>query len=215
MQLIIGNKNYSTWSLRPWLLLDYFEVTFEEVLESLGPDQLSQRLGKYSASSKVPVLLDDDVVVWDSLAICEYISEQCLDGRGWPQATANRALARSISAQMHSGFGAMRNEMPMNIRAKRRLELSHDAKCDVAQIQQLWQDALAQSDGPWLCGEFSIADCMYAPVAMRFITYGIELTPVAQAYVDKISALPSMKKWVAGALEETEIVAIDEAGVER
>lgn len=213
MQLVIGNKNYSTWSLRPWLLLDYFDVTFEEVLESLRPEQLSQRLGKYSASSKVPVLLDGDIAVWDSLAICEHISEQCLNGRGWPQALGNRALARSISAQMHSGFGAMRNEMPMNIRAKRRLELSDEAKSDVAQVQQLWQDSIAKSGGPWLCGEFSIADCMFAPVAMRFITYGIELTPQAQAYVDKISGLPSMKKWIKAALLETEVVALDEAGV--
>jgi len=211
--LVIGNKNYSTWSLRPWILLDYFDVTFEETLVSLAPAQLSQRLGQYSTSSKVPVLIDGDITVWDSLAICEYINEQYLSGRGWPDDRANRALARSISAQMHSSFGAMRNEMPMNIRAKRQLTLSADALNDIAQVQQLWSDALTRSGGPWLGGEFSIADCMFAPVAMRFITYGIELTPDAQDYVARISDISSIRKWVESALSETEIVAANEAGV--
>jgi len=213
MKLVIGNKNYSTWSLRPWLLLDYFDTPFVEIMESLEAEQLSQRLGKYSSSNKVPVLLDGDVAVWDSLAICEYISEQYLAGRGWPESVANRALARSISAQMHSGFGAMRNEMPMNIRAKRQLKLSDEAQRDIALIQQLWSDSINSSGGPWLAGQFSIADCMFAPVAMRFITYGVELTEDAQAYVDRISNLSSMRKWVASALQETEVVAVDEAGI--
>jgi len=213
MELVIGNKNYSTWSLRPWLLLDYFGITFEEVMVSLAPAQLSQRLGQYSSASKVPVLIDGEVTVWDSLAICEHINDQYLQGRGWPQSLGNRALARSISAQMHSGFGAMRNEMPMNIRAKRRLDLSTEALRDISQVQQLWSNALEQSGGPWLGGEFSIADCMFAPVVMRFITYGIELTPEAQAYADRICGLSSMKKWIDCALQETEVIAVDEAGV--
>lgn len=215
MKLVIGNKNYSTWSLRPWLLLDYFEVPFEEVMESLQPEKLSLRLSQYSASSKVPVLLDGENTVWDSLAICEHISEQYLSGRGWPEQVKNRALARSISAQMHSGFGAMRNEMPMNIRAKRHLVLSDEAINDINQVQRLWHDSIAATGGPWLCGDFSIADCMFAPVAMRFITYGIELTPQAQAYVDRITQLPSMQKWIASALTETDVVDVDEAGIDR
>jgi len=212
MKLVIGNKNYSTWSLRPWLLLDYFSLDFTEIIESLGPDQLGQRLGQYSASNKVPVLLDDEVCVWDSLAICEYINEQYLAGKGWPKSVANRALARSLSAQMHSGFGAMRNEMPMNIRAKRQLNLSRDAQRDIQLVQQAWHNAMAQSGGPWLAGEFSIVDCMFAPVVMRFETYNIPLSASAQSYAEQMLALPSIKKWIASALTEDEVVQVDEAG---
>lgn len=214
LQLVIGNKNYSTWSLRPWLLMSHFDVAFEEIMESLGPEQLSERLGQYSASNKVPVLLDGDVCVWDSLAICEYINEQHLEGKGWPVNVENRARARSISAQMHSGFGAMRSEMPMNIRAKRKLVLSDEALGDIEAVQALWQQSIEASGGPWLCGEFSIADCMFAPVVMRFMTYTIKLTPAAQTYAQQLLALPAIKQWINDALVETEVVPADEAGID-
>jgi len=225
MQLVIGNKNYSTWSLRPWLMLDAFEVEFEEVLVSLKDDGLSERLGQYSQSKRVPVLLDGDLTVWDSLAICEYVSETYLAGGGWPQGlgatkserVASRATARAITAEMHSGFAALRNEMPMNCRASRQLEVSDAALNDIRRIEAIWA-RYARKDPKGdirLFGEFSIADCFFAPVAMRFITYGIELSAPANDYLNSLRAHPSLEKWVVGALQETEIIPQDEAGAER
>ena len=215
MKLVIGNKNYSTWSLRPWLLMTHFNVNFTELMESLAPEKLSERLAQYSDSKKVPVLINKELNVWDSLAICEYVNEQCLAGRGWPKDPAQRAIARSVSAQMHSGFGAIRNEMPMNIRAKRRIELSEEAKNEINQMQLLWHRLLQNSNGPWLFGEFSIADCMYIPVILRFETYGISLLPSTKQYRDAVFANEAVKQWIDAALQETEIVAVDEAGEER
>ena len=215
MKLVIGNKNYSTWSLRPWLLMTHFNVNFTELIESLAPEKLSERLAQYSDSKKVPVLINKELNVWDSLAICEYVNEQCLAGRGWPKDPAQRAIARSVSAQMHSGFGAIRNEMPMNIRAKRRIELSEEAKNEINQMQLLWHRLLQNSNGPWLFGEFSIADCMYIPVILRFETYGISLLPSTKQYRDAVFANEAVKQWIDAALQETEIVAVDEAGEER
>ncbi|MGB0897996.1 MAG: glutathione S-transferase family protein [Psychrobium sp.] len=215
MKLVIGNKNYSTWSLRPWLLMTHFSVNFTEQLESLAPEKLSERLAQYSDSKKVPVLINKELSVWDSLAICEYVNEQCLAGRGWPKDPAQRAIARSVSAQMHSGFGAIRNEMPMNIRAKRRVELSEEAKNEINQMQLLWHRLLQNSGGPWLFGEFSIADCMYIPVILRFETYGISLLPSTMQYRDTVFTNEAVKQWVDSALQETEVVVVDEAGEER
>lgn len=215
MKLVIGNKNYSTWSLRPWLLMTHFNVNFTELIESLAPEKLSERLAQYSDSKKVPVLINKELNVWDSLAICEYVNEQCLAGRGWPKDPAQRAIARSVSAQIHSGFGAIRNEMPMNIRAKRRIELSEEAKNEINQMQLLWHRLLQNSNGPWLFGEFSIADCMYIPVILRFETYGISLLPSTKQYRDAVFANEAVKQWIDAALQETEIVAVDEAGEER
>lgn len=215
MKLVIGNKNYSTWSMRPWLLMTHFNVNFTEQLESLTPDGLSERLAQYSDSKKVPVLVNKELHVWDSLAICEYVNEQCLAGRGWPKDSVQRAIARSVSAQMHSGFGAIRNEMPMNIRAKRHVELSSEAKSEINQMQLLWHRLLQNSGGPWLFGDFSIADCMYIPVIMRFETYGISLLPSNAQYRDTVMNNEAVKQWVEAALIETEIVEVDEAGEER
>ncbi len=208
LKLVIGNKNYSTWSLRPWLLLTHFDVDFEEVNVSLNAAGLADRLGQFSPTRRVPVLVDGETTVWDSLAICEYVNEKYLDGRGWPQSLPQRARARAISAEMHAGFGAVRSALPMNIRARRRISITEDTRRDIARIESIW----SERDGPWLCGEFSIADCMYAPVAMRFPTYNIELTPAAQAYAEQLRALPAMQRWVEAALAETEIVEEDEAG---
>lgn len=215
MKLVIGNKNYSTWSLRPWLLLSHFDVPFTEVMESLSPQSLSTRLAQYSDSKKVPVLINEELNVWDSLAICEYVSEQYLNGRGWPKDAAQRAVARSVSAQMHSGFTAIRNEMPMNIRAKRSIELSDDAKNEINQMQLLWHRLLQNSDGPWLFGDFSIADCMFIPVILRFETYGITLLPSTESYRDTVMANIALNSWIDAALTETEIIEVDEAGENR
>ena len=138
MKLVIGNKNYSSWSLRPWLLLSAFQVEFTEIQESLAEAGIKERFERYSPSGKVPVLLDEDLIVWDSLAICEYISEKYLAGKGWPAEINTRAEARAICAEMHSSFTALRNEMPMNCRATRKLELSSAAKVDIAQIDVIW-----------------------------------------------------------------------------
>jgi len=215
MKLVIGNKNYSTWSLRPWLLLTHFEVAFTEVMESLSPDMLSVRLAQYSDSKKVPVLIDNDLNVWDSLAICEYINERCLNGRGWPKDVSQRAIARSVSAQMHSGFNAIRNEMPMNIRASRQIDLSDAAAQEINQMQLLWHRLLQNSAGPWLFGDFSIADCMFIPVLLRFETYGVSLLPSTKAYRDTIMSNVAVTSWIDSAMKESEIVDVNEAGTDR
>jgi len=215
MKLVIGNKNYSTWSLRPWLLLTHFEVSFTEVMESLQPDMLGVRLAQYSDSKKVPVLIDNDLNIWDSLAICEYVNERCLNGRGWPKDVSQRATARAVSAQMHSGFNAIRNEMPMNIRASRDIELSDAAQQEINQMQLLWHRLLQNSAGPWLFGDFSIADCMFIPVLLRFETYGISLLPSTKAYRDTIMSNIAVTTWIDSALKETEVVDVNEAGSDR
>ncbi|ROT98836.1 glutathione S-transferase family protein [Marinobacter sp. R17] len=214
MQLVIGNKNYSSWSLRPWLLMSAFGLEFEEIEESLQQEGLKVRLGRYSPTSRVPVLIDGDLTVWDSLAICEYVSEAYLDGRGWPADLRARAHARAICAEMHSGLSALRSEMPMNCRARRLIELSEAAKADVERVDRIWTDCTTRygEDGPWLFGDFSIADCFYAPVAWRFLTYGTPLSDGAQQYAARLRHHESMERWLAGALAETEIVPEDEAG---
>jgi len=217
MKLVIGNKNYSTWSLRPWLLLAAFDVTFDEIQESLAAEGISKRFQKYSAAAKVPVLIDGDLTVWDSLAICEYISEQYLDGQGWPADPALRAEARSVTAEMHSSFTALRNEMPMNCRAIRQIEPSVGALKDVERIDTIWSDCRRKCAGigPWLFGEFSIADCFYAPVVLRFATYDIQLSPTAQQYAATLLQHEKMVEWVDAANRETEIIPADEAGTPR
>jgi len=217
MKLVIANRNYSSWSLRPWLLLSEFRVEFTLLEESLGGGGLRERLRRYSPSCKVPVLIDGDLTVWDSLAICEYISEQYLGGAGWPEATASRARARSVSAEMHSGFTGVRSEMPMNIRAKRTVALTEAARRDIRRIDEIWSDCRAQYSGAgdWLFGGFSIADCMFAPVALRFETYGTALSGPAGRYRDTVLGNACVRNWIEAALQETEIIPEDEAGEPR
>lgn len=214
MELVIGNKNYSSWSLRGWLMLEAFDLPFKEVQLKLFTDEFYQQLAQYNAASKVPVLVDGDVVVWDSLAICEYINERHLDGKGWPADPTLRAQARAIANEMHSGFMGLRAEMPMNCRARRTVEPSAQALADIQRVDQLWSGLREQhgNQGDWLFGTFSIVDVMFAPVALRFMTYGIELSPPAQAYAEALRQHPAMQAWLADALLETEIVEEDEAG---
>jgi len=214
MKLVIANRNYSSWSLRPWLLMSEFRLDFDLIEESLAGDDLSKRLGRHSPSCKVPVLIDGDLTVWDSLAICEYVSEQYLSGKGWPESPASRAQARAISAEMHSSFMALRSEMPMNIRAKRKITPSLAARADVRRVDQVWSDCRQQNAGrgDWLFGKFSIADCMYVPVVLRFKTYGITLSEPGQLYMDTVLDNASVKAWIGAALQETEIIPQDEAG---
>lgn len=216
MQLVIGNKNYSSWSLRPWLLMSAFGLEFEEIQESLQKEGLQKRLGRYSPTCRVPVLVDGGVTVWDSLAICEYISETYLDGQGWPADPRARAQARSVCTEMHSGFSALRTEMPMNCRARRRVELSEVAQADVARIDAIWTEYSTRYGelGPWLFGSLTIADCFFAPVAFRFRTYGVELSDGAQQYAARLRDHDIMQRWLSAALEEKEILTEEEVGVD-
>lgn len=215
MQLVIGNKNYSSWSLRPWLLLAEYGVAFEEVRIPLDTEKTQSLIAAHSGAGKVPVLHDGNLVVWDSLAICEYVSERYLDGRGWPADAAVRAQARASAAEMHSGFFELRAKMPMNCRATgRRVAMTPGLERDVNRIIDLWTTLRHEyaSQGPWLFGTFSIADCMYAPVVSRFHTYGVSVSDVAADYMGHVLANPGMQRWFAQAAEETETIDDAEVG---
>jgi glutathione S-transferase len=209
VKLVVGNKNYSTWSLRPWLLLKAFNVHFEEVNVSLAQEGLRDRLLEHSPTAKVPVLIEREQHIWDSLAICEYVNDVHLDGTGWPHTAKDRALARSVTCEMHSGFFAVRGAMPMNIRARRKVDITPDMAKDIARIEEIWAN---HHRSGWLFETFGIADCFYAPVAFRFATYGVELNEAASQYMHKLLAHPALKTWVDAALLETEILPVDEAG---
>jgi glutathione S-transferase len=207
LKLVIGNKNYSSWSLRPWLAMKVAGIAFtEHRIPRYGPGSREAIL-VYSPAGKVPCLVDGDLRVWDSLAICEYLAER--HPGLWPRDPAARATARSISAEMHSGFANLRTHMSMNIRKRHPGKgRTPEALADVARITAMWSDCRARygKDGPYLFGQFSVADAMYAPVVLRFGTYAVELPPGCRAYADAILALPAMQDWVAAAGAETEIL---------
>ena len=210
--LVIGNRNYSSWSLRAWLALRVSGVDFDEIRIALDQPQTKPEILARSPSGKVPCLIDGPLVVWDSLAICETANERYVGGSLWPANAGARAHARAVSAEMHSGFAALRTHMPMDIRsqsiARGAAALQRaDVAADVARIRALWADCLSRSGGPLLYGGFSIADAFYAPVVTRFRTYGVTLAPELQAYADRLSALPAMQQWVAAARAETEFIA--------
>ena len=206
--LVIGNKNYSSWSLRAWLYLKESRIDFKEIRLAMFADQWKEKVASYSPAKRVPVLIDGELAIWDSLAIIEYLQEK--EGTfAWPEDLAARALARSITAEMHSGFMAIRNELPQNIRARNPRELadfSEAARHQIERVVDIWTDARQRfgQDGPWLFGQFSIADAFYAPVALRFATYQLDLGPVVQDYVQAVQNLDSIKEWSAAAAEETE-----------
>lgn len=201
--LVIGDRQLSSWSLRAWILLKHLGVAFEEVNLRLDTPEFEKRIGAYSPTRRVPVLLDGGLTVWDSLAICEYANELS-GGRGWPEEPAARAHARAISAEMHSGFEALRTQWPMQAASVLHVPLDPAGLADVARIDALWQDALGRHGGagPWLFGRYSIADAMYAPVVLRFNTYGAELSPAASRYVATTLSDPCIKAWLAGAQAE-------------
>lgn len=213
-ELVIGNKNYSSWSLRPWLLLKHYYVPFHEHYISLNTENLSEELRKYSPSCKVPVLIDGKNQVWDSLAICEYINEFYLENQAWPAMKEKSARARSIANEMHAGFHALRSEMPMNIRARRTIAPSISCQKDIARIDNIWSDCINKYNGPWLFGEYSVADCMFAPVVLRFATYNVTLSDKATQYYTNVLEDAHLKQWVIDAEAETEIVSLAEAGTE-
>lgn len=217
MKLIIGNKNYSSWSLRPWLFLSYHQLDFEEVRIPMFIDNFKEKLQTYTEAGFVPVLQDKELTVWDSLAICEYISEQYLSGTGWPANPKARATARSCSAEMHSGFTNIRSSMPMNARAtQRKVDISATTALEINRIQMLWEKLRLQNanQGPWLFGEFTIADCMFAPIVFRFHTYEIELSAEALTYMLFFYQHPLMQVWLEASKNELEIIDRSEAGIQ-
>jgi glutathione S-transferase len=221
MKLYIGNKNYSSWSMRPWVMLKNAGIAFEEVkIRFDGFDagsQFKQQISKLTPVGKVPLLVDGGIVVWDTLAIAEYVAETYPDKLLWPQDKAGRARARSICAEMHSGFAALRSACMMNIEASLKTEgaLALRDKPAVAQdvrrIEQMWSELLTQHGGPYLFGErFTIADAYYAPVCMRFRTYGLSQLPHIMAYTETIANAPGVSEWIADALAEKEFLDFEE-----
>jgi len=201
MKLVIGDKNLSSWSMRPWMLLKHLDVDFEEVRLPLDTQRFEEEIGHYSPSRRVPVLLDGALGVWDSLAIIEYVNELC-SGRAWPADRAARAEARSISAEMHSGFQALRTEWPMTALSRDLVvPLSPAGQADVARVDQIWRECRERhaSHGPWLFGDWSAADAMYAPVLLRFRSYGASLSPTSKAYLEFAIQDPHLQEWLSGA----------------
>ena len=221
LRLVIGNKNYSSWSMRPWVLLRQAGIEFEEVLlrfDSFAPDsQFKKAIAQYSPVGRVPVLLMDDFAVWDTLAIAETLAEKFPLKNLWPADANARARARSVCAEMHSGFTALRSHCPNNIEARLphigQLLLRDNAgvRADVARIETIWTELLRQHGGPFLFGkQFTIPDAYYAPVAMRFTTYGLSQNPQVNAYIAHLSAAPGVAAWIADALAEREFLEIEE-----
>jgi glutathione S-transferase len=211
LKLVIGNKNYSSWSMRPWLALRANEIPFEEVFVPLYTDDKADkdRILSFSRAGKVPALIDGDVTVWDSLSIIEYLAEKYPQVRLWPEDRARRAHARSISAEMHSGFMPLRNECSMNIHRKVHVKaLSADAKANVARVQDIWSECRRQygQGGPYLFGAFTGADAMFAPVVHRFRIYGVNVEGAAADYMKAMQAHPSFQQWNAAALAETWVI---------
>jgi glutathione S-transferase len=211
LKLIIGNKNYSSWSMRPWLALRANTIPFEEVFVPLytGVKADKDRILSFTHSGKVPALVDGDTTVWDSLAIIEYLAEKFPEARLWPEDRASRAHARSISAEMHSGFMPLRNECGMNLhRPVGPVPLSDDARANVARIQDIWADCHTRYGklGPFLFGHFTGADAMFAPVVHRFRSYAIPVRPEAQHFADAMMSLPAFQEWTRDGLAETLVI---------
>jgi glutathione S-transferase len=210
LKLVIGNKNYSSWSMRPWVALRASNIDFDEVFIPLYTgEEDKKRILAFAPSGKVPALVDGDVTIWDSLAIIEYVAERFPQARLWPEDRARRAHARSISAEMHSGFPALRKECGMNLhRPVRAIKLSDDARADIARVQQIWMECRERYGklGPFLFGSFGAADAMFAPVVHRFRTYAIAVAPEIQAYMETMMALPAFREWTRRGLAETIII---------
>jgi glutathione S-transferase len=220
LQLYIGNKNYSSWSMRPWVLLTQAGIAFEEVMvrfDSLDAGSaFKNTIGRINPVGKVPVLVDDGFAVWDTLAIAEYLAERFPEHRLWPADPQARARARSVCAEMHSGFSALRSHCGMNIEASLpeigRIVWRDQAgvRADLARIETIWTELLAAHGGPMLFGAFGIADAYFAPVCSRIRTYALPVSPTVRAYVDRVHALPGVQAWVQQALAEHDFVDFDE-----
>jgi len=214
LTLVIGTRNYSSWSLRPWILMRHLGIPFAERLFHLDTAEFAAEVPKLSPSRRVPVLLHDGHRVWESLAICEYASELA-GGRGWPTDPALRAEARSLACEMHAGFQALRSQCPMNVRAvNRRVAMTAALGSDLARIDAIWDDCRRRhaAQGPWLFGDYSVADAMFAPVALRCRGYGLPLGERASAYLATVLHDPLLRDWLDAAAVEGVTVAADEAG---
>lgn len=220
MQLVIGNKNYSSWSMRPWVLMKQAGIPFEEVMlrfDGFTPDsRFKKAIAHHNPVGKVPVLKDNGLVVWDTLAIAEYLAEKFPEKNLWPRDSAARARARSVCAEMHAGFSALRSAFPMNIEAQlpevgeRLLREQAAVRADLDRIVQMWSELLAVHGGPMLFGDFSIADAYYAPVVMRLNTYAPPVPAAIAAYMERVRALPGVAAWIEEALAEQEYLDFEE-----
>ena len=220
LKLYIGNKNYSSWSMRPWVLLKQADIAFEEVMVRFDSfdanSHFKTTLQALTPTGKVPVLVDDELVVWDTLAIAEYIAEQYPHLQLWPQDRAARARARSVCAEMHAGFTALRSHCPLNMEASLAdtgaliWRDQAGVRADVARLVAMWQDLLATHGGPLLFGAFCIADAYFAPVCLRLKTYALPLPPAIAAYVARVTELPGVQAWTAQALTEQDFLAFEE-----
>ena len=220
MKLYIGNKNYSSWSMRSWVLLTQAGIPFDEVMlrfDAFTPDSnFKAALRDVSPTGKVPVLVDGDLVVWDTLAIAEYLAEQFPEKALWPRDKAARARARSLCAEMHSGFTGLRSHCPMNIEASLPVvgalvwRDQPAVRADLARLSAMWQQCLDEHGGPLLFGDFSVADAFYAPVCMRLRTYALPVPADVRAYVERVCALPGVQAWIDGALAEQDFRAFEE-----
>jgi len=220
MQLFIGNKNYSSWSMRPWVLMRHFGIPFDEVMVRFdgfeANSKFKQRIQQVAPSGRVPVLVDDGLAVWDTLAIAEYLAERWAQLPLWPRDSRHRARARSLCAEMHAGFSALRSACPQNIEAslpeigRRVLQEQPAVRSDLQRLQAMWSEALQASGGPFLFGAFGIADAYFAPVAGRIRTYGLPLDSALQGYVERVFASPGVSAWVREALAEREFLAFEE-----
>jgi glutathione S-transferase len=206
LRLILGNKNYSSWSLRAWLAASFSGEPFDEHVIPLGTPETREQILRHSPSGRVPALVDGELVIWDSLAIFEYLAER--HPSLWPADRAARARARSVTAEMHSGFQALRANMPMNVRrSSPGVGRAPGVAEDIARVVEIWRECLQRSGGPFLFGARTLADAAYAPVVSRFRTYAVEVDAGARAYLDTISNLPEMKSWAAAAAAEPWIEA--------
>ncbi|MCX2860752.1 glutathione S-transferase family protein [Paucibacter sp. PLA-PC-4] len=220
MHLIIGNKNYSSWSMRPWVLLRAFGIPFEErkLRFDFAPgSDFYRELGRHTPTGKVPVLVEDDgFAVWDTLAIAEHIAERHPDLPIWPRDARQRSRARSLCAEMHAGFGALRQNCPMNIEANlseigaRVLAEQPQVRADLARIDAIWSEQLAASSGPFLFGEFGAIDAYFAPVVMRIHSYGLPLSPASAAYAQRVRQAPGVADWITDSLAEQDFLDFEE-----
>jgi glutathione S-transferase len=211
--LTMGNKNYSSWSLRPWILMKHLGLEFDERILPLDTPDFTRDVAAISPTRRVPILLHGDLRIWDSLAICEYVCE--LAGAGWPRDRAARAQARAASAEMHAGFSILRSQWPMNARALgRKTAANPERTADIARIEDLFADCRARhgAGGPWLFGEYSVADAMFAPVILRLRTYGARLREVTAAYSAVVIADPFMQEWLSAAANERWVIEASEIG---
>ncbi len=214
MKLLIGNRNYSTWSLRPWLVLKHFDIPFEDEILQLSGPRWRETLAERSPTGKVPVLIDDDLVIPETIAIIEYLADSFPDKGIWPKDRKDRALARAAAAEMHGGFSALRSNAPMNLRSSHPGKVDLDAvRTDLHRVETLWGGLLTESGGPYLFDAFSAADAMFAPLATRLRTYDLPVSDLAARYVEAIYALPAFQAWLSMALQEPWVVDDDEIDV--